>query len=96
MFSDIYDEPSWATWLKNMGMSARLVKDDSIDTGTMIDYDGNVYTTKLIGTNVWMTQNLLVTHYNDGTPIPIVTSDLAWSGLTSGAMCYMNNNILNS
>jgi hypothetical protein len=95
-FYDTSDEPFWSSWLKTWGMSARLVKDDNIDNGTMTDYDGNVYTTKLIGNNVWMTQNLLVTHYNDGTTIPNITNDVAWGSLTTGGMCYMNNNILNS
>lgn len=55
------------------------------------DYDGNEYDTISIGTQVWMKQNLKVTHYNDGTPIPNVSDSTAWAGLTSGARCYFNN-----
>ena len=34
------------------------------------DYDGNVYDGVQIGELIWMKQNLRVTHYADGTPIP--------------------------
>lgn len=42
----------------------------------LLDYDGNVYTTVLIGEQVWMVQNFKSTHYNDGTPIDV--SNYAW------------------
>ena len=76
---------------KNKGNAIRLIKDDSTDPGIMIDYDGNVYPTVKIGTQVWMAENLRVTHYNDGTPITVVTSDAAWATLTTEAMCFYNN-----
>lgn len=38
--------------------------------GTVADYDGNVYTTVVIGQQCWTRQNLRTTHYNDGTAIP--------------------------
>ncbi|NOU47182.1 MAG: T9SS type A sorting domain-containing protein [Bacteroidales bacterium] len=58
---------------------------------TVTDYDGNVYDTVTIGTQVWMKQNLHVTHYNNGIPIPTVTDFSIWSTLTTGARCYYNN-----
>jgi uncharacterized protein (TIGR02145 family) len=39
----------------------------------------------------WMTENLNVSTYRNGDPIPKVTSDAAWSALTTGAYCYFNN-----
>lgn len=38
--------------------------------GTVADYDGNVYTTVVIGQQCWTKQNLRTTHYNDGSAIP--------------------------
>ena len=58
---------------------------------TVSDYDGNIYDTVTIGTQVWMKQNLQATHYNDGTAIPNVTGSGAWSSLNTGARCYYNN-----
>ncbi|HRH49371.1 MAG TPA: fibrobacter succinogenes major paralogous domain-containing protein [Panacibacter sp.] len=41
-----------------------------------------------IGTQVWMTKNLDVSHYRNGDPIPQVTDPIAWAALTTGAWCY--------
>lgn len=38
----------------------------------LVDFDGNVYDTVMIGTQVWMKQNLNVTHYSNGDPLPNV------------------------
>ncbi|MFZ1783953.1 MAG: fibrobacter succinogenes major paralogous domain-containing protein [Ferruginibacter sp.] len=40
---------------------------------------------------VWMLNNLEVTTYRNGDPIPQVTDPTAWAGLTTGAWCYYNN-----
>jgi uncharacterized protein (TIGR02145 family) len=44
-----------------------------------------------IGTQIWMTNNLDVTTYRDGTVIPQVTDPTAWANLTTGAWCYYAN-----
>ena len=58
---------------------------------TVTDYDGNVYHTLEIGTQVWLQENLKVTHYNDGSPISNVAGTATWATLTTGARCYYNN-----
>ncbi|WP_353167686.1 FISUMP domain-containing protein [Flavobacterium sp.] len=55
------------------------------------DIDGNNYNSVIIGTQEWMKENLKVSKYSDGTPIPQVTDPIAWAGLTTGAWCYYNN-----
>jgi uncharacterized protein (TIGR02145 family) len=55
------------------------------------DIDGNVYQTVTIGTQVWMAENLKVTHYRNGEEIPNVTDTTAWTALTTGAYCECNN-----
>ncbi len=63
---------------------------------TLTDFDGNTYGAVLIGSQVWMAENLKVTHYPDGTEIPHITNDTVWMDLpdnnTDGAYCYYNNN----
>ncbi len=59
---------------------------------SVMDIDGNVYRTVVIGDQVWMAENLRVTHYRNGDPIPNVTSNNSWTDLTWGAYCYYENN----
>ncbi len=61
----------------------------------MVDYDGNIYETILIGNQIWMAENLKVTHYRDGTAITHVPDNTAWSNLTTEAYCMYNNNASN-
>jgi len=58
---------------------------------TVTDIDGNVYHFITIGTQVWMVENLKVTHYRNGDLIPNVTDNTAWSNLVTGAYCDYNN-----
>jgi uncharacterized protein (TIGR02145 family) len=82
---------SWSTLPKPSGISIRLIKDNDTNDGTVTDYDGNTYPTVKIGDQVWMAQNLRVTSYNNGTPIPHVTDPTAWAALNTGAYCWYNN-----
>jgi uncharacterized protein (TIGR02145 family) len=59
--------------------------------GTVTDFDGNVYQTVSIGNQVWTTENLRTTRYNDGTPIPLVSDTVAWVNLMTPGFCYYNN-----
>jgi len=64
-------------------------------TGTLTDFDGNVYHTVTIGSQVWMVENLKTTRYNDGTSIQLVTDTAAWRQLaTSPGYCWYNNNVI--
>ncbi|NQT27681.1 hypothetical protein HQ585_20160 [candidate division KSB1 bacterium] len=58
---------------------------------TMTDIDGNVYKTVKIGNQVWMAENLKVTHYRNGDPIPNITDNSQWAKLTTGSYGAYNN-----
>src|SRR5665647_1310817 len=61
-------------------------------SGNMVtDFDGNVYHTVTIGTQVWLVENLKTTTYRNGDPIQNVTGNTAWSALRTGAYCWYNN-----
>jgi uncharacterized protein (TIGR02145 family) len=60
------------------------------------DLDGNSYNIVTIGTQVWMAENLKTTKYNDGTAIPNITDNTAWSTNTTGAYCNYSNTLANS
>ena len=90
-----YDSIDIKYWILeyNNGVAIRCLMDgvDPADPGTVTDIDGNVYTTVKIGTQVWMSENLKVRHYRDGTTIPVLTDPVLWGADTTGAMCYYNN-----
>ena len=60
---------------------------------SITDIDGNVYTAVTIGTQIWMTENLKTTHYNDGSLINLITDNTAWSQLSAPGYCWYNNDI---
>jgi len=59
------------------------------------DNDGNHYKAVKIGNQVWMTENLRVTHYPNVIPIPLVTDNADWVNLgdnnTDDGYCFYNN-----
>jgi len=64
-------------------------------TSALTDIDGNAYQTVTIGTQVWMADNLKVTHYRNGDAIPNVIDGGEWYGLSTGAYCEYNNDANN-
>jgi uncharacterized protein (TIGR02145 family) len=69
-------------------------KDNTISLPTVNDIDGNVYHTITIGSQVWMMENLKVTHYRNGKSIANINDTVEWSDLSTGAYCdYLNDKI---
>jgi uncharacterized protein (TIGR02145 family) len=67
--------------------------DNNNNKGIVTDIDGNVYHTVTIGTQVWLVENLKVTKYRNGDPIPSITGNSAWYNLTTCAYCIYEDNI---
>ncbi len=62
--------------------SVIFYKPSTVSSSTVTDYDGNIYNTITIGTQVWMAENLKTTHYSNGTAIPLVNTTSIWAALT--------------
>lgn len=62
---------------------------------TVTDYDGNVYHTLKIGNQIWMLENLKVTRYRNGEPIPNIYNSTEWTRNTKGAYCMVDNDSVN-
>jgi uncharacterized protein (TIGR02145 family) len=55
------------------------------------DADGNTYNVAVIGSQVWMVENLKTTSYSDHTGIPLVIDNSQWAGLTTPGYSWYNN-----
>jgi uncharacterized protein (TIGR02145 family) len=66
-----------------------------LEYDTLTDIDGNIYATIEIGAQVWMAENLKVTHYSDGTPIPEISDEAEWNAMApeAQAYCWYDNQI---
>ena len=60
------------------------------------DVEGNSYRTVEIGEMRWMAEDLKTTRYKDGSPIPLVENYDQWSGLSTPAYSWYNNDSLNA
>ncbi len=55
------------------------------------DGDWNYYPIVQIGTQTWMAENLRTTRYKDKLNFSYISDNTAWSGLTSSAYCWLDN-----
>jgi uncharacterized protein (TIGR02145 family) len=76
-------------------LSCNKDKPPSDHPKTVIDIDGNVYATVLIGNQIWMATNLNTTKYNDGSTIPELANSDDWYNATAGGWCAYNNESTN-
>ncbi len=99
-YSAIYIDDSIIknTYAKGHGLRLRLVRpiDCTEFNGDFIpnaykDNDGNQYNAKVIGTLVWLTEDLRDTGFNNGANIPATALDSAWAATTTGAYCLPDN-----
>lgn len=73
---------------KTTGYSVRCMRDI---TPVLRDFDGNSYTTVIIGTQEWTVENLQTTHYADGTVVSNITDNATWEVDTYGAYAWYDN-----
>ncbi len=58
---------------------------------TSINYNNVTYDLIEINGQCWFQENLATTQYRDGSNIPTVTTNSAWTALTTPAYCWYNN-----
>jgi uncharacterized protein (TIGR02145 family) len=87
----IWNGIKWTRFCDGITCGFPSLPDNCNAVGSVIDIDSNIYATVIIGYREWMAQNLKVRHYNNGAPIPLVTSSSSWSASSSGARCWYNN-----
>lgn len=73
-------DPNWLV-LTSVGEATG----DPVATGSVWDVDGNHYPTVRIGQTWWMAENLRVTHYQDGQPVPGGASAAGWIATETGS-----------
>lgn len=62
---------------------------------SITDIDGNTYNIVKIGSQYWLKENLIVTHYRNGDSILKIVEDEDWVIQTDGAWCsYYNSTVL--
>ena len=76
-----------ATTLEKAYHDGEIIKDDYEDG------DGNKYDGVKIGEQVWTTENLKTTKYQDTSAIDHITGNAAWEAATDGAYCWYDNDI---
>ncbi len=84
---------SYVDILINQLMERIQVLEDSLDIGPppVEDIDGNVYQTVRIGNQLWMKENLRVTHFRNGEPIPNLSGREEWTKSETPGFAWYNN-----
>ncbi|MFH0842125.1 MAG: fibrobacter succinogenes major paralogous domain-containing protein [Bacteroidota bacterium] len=70
----------------------QIIDSEVTDPGVVVDIEGNIYKTIVIGTQTWLAENLKTTILNDGTPVPQISDVTQWGRLSSPGCCWYSNN----
>jgi uncharacterized protein (TIGR02145 family) len=71
-------------------LSSKNSTENIVDKG-LTDINGNHYNLIQIGKQIWMTENLKTSMYNDGSEILEITDNEKWANATEGAYCWYDN-----
>ncbi len=90
---------TWISWASNgkkiierAFAQGRLLDKNLLLPNEIMGIDGNVYGTITVGKQVWMSENLRTTHYQNGDRILKLTSNDSWSSTSDGAFSFYENN----
>jgi uncharacterized protein (TIGR02145 family) len=67
------------------------VHNPALTYGRMKDQEGKEYKTIRIGKQEWMAENLRVSRFRNGDPIPEIIRKKEWKNTASPAFCWFNN-----
>ena len=84
--------------MKNILTILAFLFPTNILVAQVIDKDGNNYKTVQIGSQVWMAENLNVSHFRNGDVIPEIEDNTAWDQASSDgkpAWCYYADDSVN-
>ncbi len=87
---------SGSTQIKNIDFCGGEIFNSNLTYGSTNDINGNIYKTIKIGSQTWMAENLKVSKYRDGTPIPSGFTDANWTAATTGGYSVYNNDVANN
>ena len=69
-----------------------VLKSKAQSTGSgLMDIEGNTYKSILLGKQEWMMDNLKVTKYRNGQPIPHIQDSIVWNAWKNGAYVFYKN-----
>jgi len=74
-----------------IGICLFFILSNELEAQSVKDVDGNLYPAITIGTQTWMTENLKVTHYNNGESIVYIDDGDLWSRQNQGAYCVFDS-----
>jgi uncharacterized protein (TIGR02145 family) len=94
-FNTTYYVRAYATSSEGTGYGNTVTFTTLDSAYTVTDIDGNTYHAVSIGTQIWMTENLRVTHYRNGEALWTAYSNEMWMDLVSGASCVYEDNLIN-
>ena len=91
-YTDIFTADELKLYFKSEDNGPLII---SLNSESVTDIDGNLYHTVVIGTQVWMAENLKTTKFSDGSSIPLVTDATIWGKMTTPGCCWQNNDASN-